>query len=50
MTEKCNFNPQTRRDMAVAIEATVHETPARHFPLLSKPEAAVKIIAEGANT
>ena len=48
-TEDRILSPQTQRDMAVAIQATIHETPTSHFPLLSKPEAVANIITEAAN-
>ncbi len=48
-TEDRILNPQTQRDMAVAIRATIHETPTSHLPPLSKPEAVAEIIAEAAN-
>jgi pimeloyl-ACP methyl ester carboxylesterase len=43
------LSPQTQLDMAIAIKATVHETPTSHLPLLSNPESVANIIAEAAN-
>jgi pimeloyl-ACP methyl ester carboxylesterase len=42
------LNPNTQRDMAAAIKATVKEVPTSHLPLLSNPEAVAGIIAEAA--
>jgi pimeloyl-ACP methyl ester carboxylesterase len=48
-TEDRILSPQTQLDMAIAIKATVHETPTSHLPLLSNPESVANIIAEAAN-
>ena len=42
------LNPTTQLLLAKRIAAQVHESPASHLPLFSKPEAVVEIIHEAA--